>query len=194
MLLSSVGFLVQASIIVLLLLFSKSKKITKTMIEMVFSLLKKLHIVKNSEESVRSVSEQLETFHENFQTILKHKKLLVVTFLLTFLQMTLYYAVSYCIYRAFYLNSATMFDMVAAQAVVNLASSFMPLPGGTGAAEGSFVVAFQMFFSKDIIRSAMVLWRAATYYFPIFVSAPFAWIGRKKGMNPEAADAEPHSN
>ena len=81
--------------------------------------------------------------------------------------------------------------MIAAQAVVNLASSFMPLPGGTGAAEGSFVVVFQMFVSKDIIRSAMVLWRAATYYFPIFISAPFAWIGRKKGAEPQKNRAVP---
>lgn len=189
LLLSSVGFLVQASVIVLLLLFSKSKKITRTLIEMVFSLLKKLRLVREPEKSVRSISEQLESFHENFQTMLKRKSLLVGTFLLTFLQMTLYYAVSYCVYRAFFLHEASLLDMVAAQAVVNLASSFMPLPGGTGAAEGSFVVVFQMFFSKDIIRSAMVLWRAATYYFPIFVSAPFAWIGRKKGAAKKNAGA-----
>lgn len=191
MLLSAVGFLVQASIIVLLMLFSKSQKMTRTIIEMVFSLLKKLHLVKDPEKSVREISEQLESFHENFQTILRHKRLLVGSFLLTFLQMTLYYAVSYCIYRAFFLSEATLFDMIAAQAVVNLASSFMPLPGGTGAAEGSFVVVFQMFFSKDIIRSAMVLWRAATYYFPIFISAPFAWIGRKKGVEPQKNRAVP---
>ena len=103
MLLSAVGFLVQASIIVLLMLFSKSQKMTRTIIEMVFSLLKKLHLVKDPEKSVREISEQLESFHENFQTILRHKRLLVGSFLLTFLQMTLYYAVSYCIYRAFFL-------------------------------------------------------------------------------------------
>lgn len=185
MLLSAVGFLVQASLIVVLLLFSKSRKMTKTIIEMAVSLLKKLRLVKNGEDSVRSISAQLESFHENFQAILRRKKLLAASFLLTLLQMTLFYAVPYCVYRAFFLREATMFDMVAAQAVVNLASSFMPLPGGTGAAEGSFVVVFQMFFSKDIVRSAMVLWRAATYYFTIFVSAPFAWIGRKEELRPE---------
>ncbi len=59
-------------------------------------------------------------------------------------------------------------------------SSYTPLPGAAGAAEGSFLVIFQMFFDDGVIKKAMLLWRLITYYSSIIVGAFFAGFDKKR--------------
>ena len=180
MFLTIIAFVFQAGIIVLLLIFSYSKRLTRTILDLFFLLMKKLHLVKNPEQTMKNIEEQLELYHQNCKEIQKHGWLMVSSTLLTVLQLTCYYLIPYCIYRCFYLDDYTAFDLIAAQAFVSMVSSYMPTPGGTGAAEGSFVVMFGVFFQGSV-KSAMVLWRVFTYYFTILISAPFSAMGKKKG-------------
>lgn len=48
--------------------------------------------------------------------------------------------------------------------LVDLASSFIPLPGGTGMNEVSFLAIFAPYFTGGSIVWAMLLWRFFTYY------------------------------
>ena len=45
-----------------------------------------------------------------------------------------------------------------------MVSAFVPLPGASGGAEGSFVLFFGPFFQQDTILPATVVWRVLTYY------------------------------
>lgn len=182
MFLTIIAFVFQAGIIVLLMIFSYSKKLTKTILELVFLLLKKIRILKHPEETLVKIENELEMYHENCKVIQKHKGLMILSVLLTIMQLTCYYIVPYCVYRCFDFNQYSAFDLVAAQAFVSMVSSYMPTPGGTGAAEGSFVVMFKVFFG-DSVKSAMVLWRLFSYYMTILVSAPFSAMGKKKSMD-----------
>ena len=82
------------------------------------------------------------------------------------------------IYRSFNLTGANPADMITAQAFVTMVSSFMPLPGGSGAAEGSFYVFFKLFFTENIIKSAILIWRIITYFMNVIVFAPFANVSK----------------
>ena len=53
---------------------------------------------------------------------------------------------------------------MAAQAYVSMVSAFVPLPGASGGAEGSFMIFFTMFFTGGTVIPAMVIWRVLTYY------------------------------
>ena len=76
------------------------------------------------------------------------------------------------------LTGANPADMITAQAFVTMVSSFMPLPGGSGAAEGSFYVFFKLFFTENIIKSAILIWRIITYFMNVIVFAPFANVSK----------------
>ncbi len=185
MFLTIIAFVFQAGIIVLLLIFSYSKKLTKTILELVFFFLKKIRILKHPEETLKNIQNELEMYHENCKVIQKHKAVMIVSFLLTILQLTCFYIVPYCVYRSFGFQEYSAFDLVSAQAFVTMVASYMPTPGGAGAAEGSFVVMFRVFFGNSV-KSAMVLWRLFTYYMTILVSAPFSGVGKKKQPIEEA--------
>lgn len=66
--------------------------------------------------------------------------------------------------------------MMAAQAYVSMVSAFVPLPGASGGAEGSFVLFFSAFFQNSTVIPAMVIWRTCTYYLNIQVGGICAYI------------------
>ena len=84
--------------------------------------------------------------------------------LLTFFQLTCYFLVPYCLYRGFGLTNVSIVDIIAATAFVLMVTSFIPLPGGSGGAEGGFYIIFGMFFIGKYIVPAILVWRIITYY------------------------------
>lgn len=175
--LTAFGFISHAVIIVLLYFFSFNRKLTKSLIGNIFKFLSKIKLIKNPQEKSKNLENQLEFFHQSNSQLYKNKKMLVTTCLLTIAQLTLIFVIPYAIYRAFNYHGADPFDMITGQAFVVMVSSFMPLPGGSGAAEGSFYVFFSTFFAPDVIKSAILIWRIITYFLNIIVFAPFARVG-----------------
>lgn len=173
------GFVSHAVVIVILYMFSFNRKWTKSVIGGIFNFLSKIKIIKNPEEKSDNITNQLDFFHKSNTNLYKNKKMLVITCLLTIIQLTLIFFIPYAIYRAFNFQGAKPFDMITGQAFVTMVSSFMPLPGGSGAAEGSFYIFFSMFFTQDTIKSAILIWRIITYFLNIIVFAPFSRIGNK---------------
>jgi uncharacterized protein (TIRG00374 family) len=177
--LALVGFACQAVVIVMILLVSFNQTITQKIISFLCKVLHKIHLVKDYDKTYSSWNEQLTFFHDSNKDLYKNKILLVKTYVLTFLQLTSLFVVSYCIYRAFDFNQTSVIDMICSQAFVTMVSSLVPLPGAAGASEGSFVIFFSMFFDPGTIKSAVLLWRIITYYAVILISAPFSRITNK---------------
>ena len=172
------GFLSHLVVVVFMFIFSFNKKLASSIINFFFRLLTKIKIIKNPEEKKEKLEEQMEFFHESNSKLYENKKLLVASCALTILQLTFLFSIPYMIYRSFNLTGANPADMITAQAFVTMVSSFMPLPGGSGAAEGSFYVFFKLFFTENIIKSAILIWRIITYFMNVIVFAPFANVSK----------------
>ena len=180
MMLAWIGFLSQAALVVILFLFSHNRTFTTKIIHAVIWILTKLHIVKKPEETSQKVKDQLEFYIENNKAMQGNPRMSIKIYLCTALQLTALFSVPFFIYKAFHYPGAPIINMISAQSFVTMTSSYTPLPGAAGAAEGSFLMLFQMFFQPDVIKQAMLLWRLITYYSCIVVGAFFAGIGAKK--------------
>ena len=171
--LATFGFISHVAVIGVMYMFSFNRKLTSKLIKWVFNLLVKIKLIKDPEEKIKKTEAQLEHFHECNKSLYKNKKLFFQTILLTIIQLTLIFFIPYTIYRGFNFWGANAFDMVTGQSFVVMVSSFMPLPGGSGAAEGCFYVFFDTFFTQNTIKSAILIWRIITYFLNIVVFAPF---------------------
>jgi glycosyltransferase 2 family protein len=180
MALAFIGFLSQAAVVIVLLLFTNSPKFTTKMIHGGVWLLTKLHIVKKPQETSERVKNQLEFYIENNKAMLGDRRMRARIYGCTLIQLTALFCVPFFIYKAFHNPGVPIFDMIAAQSFVTMISSYTPLPGAAGAAEGSFLMIFQIFFKQNIIRQAMLLWRLVTYYSCIVVGAFFSGLGDKR--------------
>lgn len=171
--LAAFGFISHVAVIGIMYMFSFNRKLTFKVIKWIFNLLVKIKLIKNPEEKIKKTEDQLEHFHKCNQSLYKNKKLLFQTIFLTVAQLTLIFLIPYTIYRGFNFFGAKAFDIVTGQSFVVMVSSFMPLPGGSGAAEGCFYVFFDTFFTPNTIKSAILIWRIITYFLNIIIFAPF---------------------
>jgi uncharacterized membrane protein YbhN (UPF0104 family) len=64
----------------------------------------------------------------------------------------------------------------ALQWVVFLTAGMVPTPGGIGAAEAAFLVAYSPHLNGEVLGVAVVLWRFFTFYLPIAIGATLLMI------------------
>lgn len=188
----AVGFLTQLIVTVGFIIFSFNQKLTAKIITFFTKVLHKLRFIKNIDEKKASIEKQLSLFHLSNKTIYSDKGLLVFSIIVTVIQLLAMFTVPYCIYKGFALSGTSPVDMICGQAIVNLVSGMIPIPGASGAAEVGFVTLLSLFFTPQTIKSATLIWRIITYYLTILISAPFAYLNKdKKCENKSSVAVEP---
>lgn len=101
---------------------------------------------------------------------------------LTFLQLSLYYAVPVVIAWGLDLSKVQFIRMISASAFVSMVTAFIPLPGAAFGAEGGFYVFFEMFFPNNTVLMALILWRLLTFYIPLVVGFLVVMYLKFRGM------------
>ena len=159
-----IGFTVNASVIICLIIFSKYRKLTQKLIMFLSKILGKLKLVKNMSKLEIRINDNLDQFHDNME-IVKHRKVLMLkTIIYTVFQLTIYFIIPYFIYLSFGMKGASVGSMIAGTAFVMMLTAFIPLPGAVGGAEGAFYMFFTLFFAPNNIMAAILLWRLITFY------------------------------
>lgn len=170
MILVVVGFVINTMVIIGLLMLAFFKNFVIKVADWIIKLLGKMRIVKNVEERTEFLNEQLEEYHANFQFIKTQPVLIMKMFVLTAIQLTIYFSISYIIYLGFHLTGTDFLTIISCQAFVLMISAFMPLPGALGAAEGSYTAFFSKIFVKganSFVGVSTFIWRFLTFYLPI---------------------------
>ena len=163
------GLICNSTFILLVLLFCISKRATDMLLRKGIGLLHKLHLCRHPEERYEKIHRELAVFHESSFLLGKSWKLYAGAGLLTVVQIASTCSIPYFIYRGFGFSQQPVSVIMAAQAYVSMVSAFVPLPGASGGAEGSFVLFFRSFFLDGTIIPATVVWRTISYYlnFPV---------------------------
>lgn len=172
------GFLSQAFVILMLLLFSFSRRLTNAILGFAKKLLTRFHRQKLYDK-LGGFERQLESFHDCNKELYKNRRLVVTAYVCTAVQLTAIFIIPYCVYRSFNLSGAPVSDMICSQAFVTMATCFIPLPGAAGASEISFLGFFSMYFTPETLKSGVLVWRIITYYLVILCTAPFSRLGKK---------------
>ena len=164
-----IGLLCNSTFIGLVLLFCISERLTDKLLHKGIYLLHKLHLCRHPDERYEKIHSQLSVFHGSTRLMGKSLKMYALVIVVTVVQIGIGYLIPYCIYRSFGFHDTDPLTIMAAQAYVSMVSAFIPLPGASGGAEGSFLLFFNMFFTGGTVIPAMAIWRVITYYlnFPV---------------------------
>lgn len=123
---------------------------------------------------------EIYSFSDKFKLAAAHGKSMVLTVFITMLQLAFFYLVPYFLMLAFGHHDVDFFSVMAASAFVQLLSSAVPLPGGTGGAEGGFALFLGHFFGSAS-TAGYLLWRLITFIAPTILAAPL--LGLKSAHN-----------
>ncbi len=116
------------------------------------------------------VDGEIQSFSEKFKRSAGHFSSMMLTVVITMLQLAFFYLVPYFLMLSFGKHDVDFFSVMAASAFVQLLSSAVPLPGGTGGAEGGFALFLGHFFGSAS-TAGYLLWRLITFIAPTILSA-----------------------
>lgn len=167
----TVALLINLVVITAIIMFATSKTVTAVIVNKIIWLLEKLHLTKNPQRLLERARKQFIIFHKSISLFTNKRRVWGASVVVTFCQFFTNYMVVYAIYRAFGQAEFSPFMLISAVALVSLIAAFIPLPGGSGGAEGAFCMFFAMFYSQTDLLIALLIWRIVTYYQAIIIGA-----------------------
>ncbi|MCH4239362.1 MAG: flippase-like domain-containing protein [Oscillospiraceae bacterium] len=183
------GLVTNVIFILAVILISVNAKLIHALLRGVLAVLGKMHIVKDIPSSYDSIVRHLNSFQRGFKTMGKSWKLYLLVCAITVVQLILGSYDTYCIYRAFHLYGASMWQVIAAEVFAGMVVSFIPLPGNSGGAEASFEAFCHIFFG-NMTTPAMLVWRLISYYGSIIFGGILVFIGSRRYLDKTTGTAD----
>ncbi len=162
-----------------------STKFANRLANGIVTLLGKLRLLKNPAATRAKVAKEIVQYSRCAVLIRQHPLMLAKVLLYTFLQMTAQYLIPFLVYKAFGLSGGSLIDLLALQAVLYVAVSFLPLPGAVGASESGFVKMFGVFFTEATLIPAMLVSRGISFYAMLLFSGAMVFLMQLR--HPDAA-------
>lgn len=165
-----IGFILNLLVLTgIVLLFYKPEWI-KPIVLYVYKFLNKIGIMKDTQKYIDRLDKSMAEYMQSVEKIKEDKKTTMELLILTFIQLTFYFSITYFIYLALGLTEADFIDIIAIQSLVYMSASYIPTPGTAGASEGGYYLLFKPLFTSNLIIYALLLWRTISYYFRILVT------------------------
>ena len=166
------GVFVNALFLVVIIIIPHNKKVLKKIIKFVNNLLFKLKIVKDKEKSLEKWNTFLEDFSKNSKVLVNDKKRFLKLIMLNVLALTSLNLIPLTILFSFNnFNAYNIMTSIVLTSFVSIIGSFVPLPGGSGGQEYSFILLYSRYITDPLLSSVMLLWRFMSYYFPMIIGA-----------------------
>lgn len=126
--------------------------------------------IKNYDKWDEMINVQVSQFSTAFRRSAANIPDMVLTLVITMTQLAFLYMIPWFVLNAFGVE-ADFLTCLAAGSMVQLVSTAVPLPGGTGGAEGGFALFFGPMLGSSATAGFLV-WRVVTFFLPTFAALP----------------------
>lgn len=166
--LAVIGLVITIIVVVFTFLMGTGGLVTRSFISGILRIGYKLKLVKNYRETFQKVLNQVAEYKVSFRYIWKSKKTLLKMIVLSLFECLTYAIMPYFVVQAFIgpteIEPMLMLVICISQYYIcAMASSFIPLPGGSGMMEISFIFLFGVIVGENIVL-ALLAWRILSYY------------------------------
>lgn len=164
-----IGMIINGLALILLAFCVFSNRMAKVIANWFLRLLKKIG-VKRIEEKQESLNKALDSYQEGAIYIRTHRNEFMMSIGRALIQVSLFYLVPFCVYKAFGLNGMTVIQLFNIQSILFLAISGLPLPGAIGASESVFLTLYGTAFGEQLLSPAMLLNRGISFYLFVLIT------------------------
>lgn len=145
----------------------------KIIVKVIVNILYRLNIFKSLNKKIHTINKFIDEYSYSIKLFIKNKKALCLSIILTIIQLTVFFSISYCVYKAFNLNGLSLFEVLSLQVFLYMSVSPIPTPGNVGANEVAFLTIFANVFPGNIIGYSVFLYSIYVYYFLVVVCGVF---------------------
>lgn len=163
-----IGFVGGIGLVLVLLSLAFARKTTTRFAVWVIEVLGRMRLLKDPDGVKARAHNSMGRMYEGVSFLLREPKLLLQVSGVTVVQLTVFFSISFVIYLGFGETGSDFVTVISCQAFVYMISSFIPLPGAMGAAEGSYLAFFsRVYASGSLVALSTFVWRVFTFYLPI---------------------------
>ncbi|KAF5091064.1 Lysylphosphatidylglycerol synthase TM region [anaerobic digester metagenome] len=186
----AIGLIVNIAGVVLIFILAFNANAAKAIMLGCVRLLLTLHIIKNAEKYFEKVNHFIKEYQIAIDALKSHKLQTLKLFVVSIVQILVFYSVNYWVYRSLGLNETNALTVISLQAILYVAVAFVPTPGAAGGAEAGFLLLFGPIYGPGNTAVAMILWRLITFYFVIlfggiYLSIHSIRVGKEKAKQIE---------
>ena len=154
---------------------SISSNFTAKVMNLFVRLLAGLKIVKNKDKIIKRVESEVDDYAKNVKLIAKSRDVMIKVMVMSFFSNVLITLVPFFVLITFGGN-INFFECFILSMAIQSAVYYVPTPGNSGVAEGTFYVVFSR-LSSGYVFWAMLAWRLFSYYIYIIVG-PLIYLHR----------------
>lgn len=173
MILVTIGMIMNVVMLVGGILIVLSPNKIKIITSYILDKLSRFKLFKKLASKKDMINEYIDEYNYSVKIFMKNKKNLVLSLILTGIQLAVYFSITYCIYKAFNLNGLSYWYLLTLQIFLYMAVSPVPTPGNVGANELAFFSIFANVFPKEIIGYAVFLYSGFAYYILVIIAGTF---------------------
>ena len=162
-----VGWAMNSLLMVAIVILSINQRVGTKIVVGVMKLLQKMKIVKNYEKSYNQVIKVVTDFQVTIKNFAKDGWTFFKLIAANLLSMLIGYSMAFLVYCMMigWFDFSMYWQMFLLSVMIDMAASFIPLPGGTGVTELSFTALFAGLISPaSMLTWALIFWRIITYY------------------------------
>lgn len=149
-----------------LILLSINKSVGRVLVAKILKFLQKIHIVKNYDKQYNKIMKTVDDYQTSIKTFMKNKGMFLVLYILSIVILLIQYSFPYFVYCGMVKFDLSLWlEMFVKTAMIEIAASLIPLPGGTGMNEFSFTAIFANLFLEGRMFWALIIYRLFSYYF-----------------------------
>lgn len=174
-----IGYIINVTVMLIIVLFSRGRKLNTKIFNKIFNFVFKLKIIKNREEKKAKAEKLLDDFYNSTAIMKNNFKNTVLSVIYNSLSLISLYIIPVFVFLALG-KSLSFRDSFVASAYTFLIGSFVPIPGGSGGLEYAYIDFFKAFFKGGLLSASMLLWRIITYYVGIIIGGITLITYRKK--------------
>ena len=168
-----VGLLFNVATISLVFAMSFSKKFHKLIINICAWFLLKFKKINSKEEYEEEQVEKMLIYKSQIIYFLKHFHKFLLSIFIYVIMLFLLCGMPYTIYLFLTGSTFSVSDYLfffSLNQTMAYITNVIPVPGGTGVAEFSFLTIFAVVFPENLIGTALVIWRFFSYYVQIIIA------------------------
>lgn len=140
-------------------------------VEWALRMIQKIRPFRNPQQVAQRVNGSLSQYRGTASFFKKEPLVILVVFLITFVQRFCLFSVVWFTYRAFGLTGQNPVTVSLLYGMISVAVDMLPLPGGMGISETLFSSIFLPIFGAELVLPGMILCRGISYYTQLLISA-----------------------
>lgn len=182
-----IGLVINVIATLFMILISSGTFVTRTVVSSVVRFGYRLGFIKNYRATLKKTINQVAEYKSSMKYLIKNKKLLIKMIFLSVMECLTYAVMPYFVVQAFLVDAVGMsammflFICIVKYYICAMASSYIPLPGGTGLIEIAFIFLFGIVVNENIVW-VLLGWRFLSYYLIVLHGFVHELIGISKNI------------